>query len=143
MIIALLPGQLSQTQLLILIFLVLSLDILIVALGIVGAFFFAAFKVGKNVLQMVDKAVDYVVFTVLRLLEDALETPPFDKVPILQLVLVGVKKAYDIYSAAQGLIVAVINAVVTLVAVALLFLLVASLAILNLAALVTVVHYVA
>jgi len=143
MIIAILPGQLSQTQLLILIFLVLSLDILIVALGVAGAFFFTAFKAGKNVQHMADKTVDYVVFTVLRLLEDALESPPFDKVSALQPALLGVKRAYDLYSSAQGLVVAAINAVVTLVAIALCFLFVASLVILNLAALVAVVHYAA
>ncbi len=141
MLIAIPPGQLSQMQLLILIFLVLALDILMVALGIAGATLFVAFKAGKGILQLIDKAVDYVVFTVLRFLEDALESPPFDKLPIMQMVLVGVKKAYDVYSAAQGLIVAIINVVVTLVAVALFFLLVASLALLNLAALATVVHY--
>lgn len=142
MTIALLPDQLSQTQLLALIFLVLFIDVLTVALGIVGAFLFVAFKVGKGALQVVDKAVDWAVYTFLRLVEDTLESPPFDRLPIMQMALVGVKKAYDIYSAAQGLVVAVINVVVTLVAIALFFLSVASLAILNLAALATVIHYV-
>jgi hypothetical protein len=142
MLIALLPDQLSQTQTLVLIFLVLLIDVLIVALGIAGAFLFAAFKVGKGVLQIVDKAVDWAVYTVLRLVEDTLESPPFDRLPIMQMALVGVKKAYDVYSAAQGLVVAAINVVVTLVAIALFFLAAASLAILNLAALATVIHYV-
>lgn len=142
MLIALLPDQLSQTQLLMLIFLVISLDILIVALAIAGATLFVAFKAGKGVLQIIDKAVDWAVYTFLRLAEDTLESPPFDKLPIMQLALVGVKKAYDVYSAAQMLVVAVINVVVTAVAIALALLFVVSLFILNLAALATVIHYV-
>lgn len=137
------PAQLSATSLLIMILVVLALDVIIIVLGIVGAVLFITFKAGKGIPQAIDKAVDYAVFTALRLVEDALESPPLDKVPILHLVLVGVKKAYDLFSAAQGLILVVVNIAVTLVAIALALLLVAALLALNMAAVGTAIHYIA
>jgi hypothetical protein len=142
MLIVLLPDQLSQAQILLLILVVLAVDVAMVVFASVMAFLFIAFKAGKGILKAIDKAMDWAVYTVLRIAEDFLESPPFDKVPILQLVLVGVKKAYDLYSAAQGLIVVIVNIVVTLVAIVLAVMFVLAFVALNAATLGAVIHYV-
>jgi len=83
-------------------------------------------------------------FTVtLRFIEDALESPPLNRVAFLQLVLVGVKKAYDIINGAQKLLEIAINVAVTLLAVVLAVAYVLALAFLNLAALGLVILYLA
>ena len=77
----------------------------------------------------------------LRLAEDVLESPPLDKIPVFQLMLVGVKKAYDVVNGAQRLLEVAINIVVTALAAALMTLCLLALVLLNLAALWTVLYY--
>ena len=112
-----------------------------VVLATVLVIIFIAFKAGKGILQIIDKTINWAVYTVFRFAEDALESPPLDKVPFLQLVLVGVKKAWDIFNAFQGLIFVVINIVVTIAAIVLAICFIIAMVALNLAALGVVIHY--
>ena len=141
MLIALLPAQLSPTELLVLIFTVLAIDFVLVVLAAVLGIIFIAFKAGKGILQIIDKTINWAVYTAFRFAEDALESPPLNKVPFLQLVLVGVKKAWDIFNALQGLILVVVNIIVTLVAIVLALCFILAMVALNLAALGVVIHY--
>ncbi len=137
----LLPGTLSQGQLLLMILLVASLDAFIVGSAVALGVLFIAFKAGKAVYDAVDKLVEWIIFTVLRLAEDVLESPPLDRIPAFQLVLMGVKKAYDVVNGAQRLLEVAINIVVTALAAVLMTLCLLALVLLNLAALGTVIYY--
>ncbi len=136
-----LPGTLSQGQILLIILLVASLDALIVGSAVALGVLFIAFKAGKAVYDAVDKLVEWIIFTALRLAEDVLESPPLDKIPAFQLVLVGVKKAYDVVNGAQRLLEVAINILVTALAAVLMMLCLLALVLLNLAALGTVIYY--
>ena len=141
MLIALIPDHLSTTALFIIIVLVLALDFILAALAVLLVILFVAFKAGKGILQMIDKTINWAVYTAFRYAEDALESPPLDKVPFLQLVLVGVKKAWDIFNALQGLILVVVNIAVTLAAFVLAVLFIVAMVVFNLAAVAVVLHY--
>lgn len=136
----LLPAQSSTWTLLLIIILVLVLDGLLVTIAISLGMLFIAFKAGKVVYDTIDRLVDWLIFTILRLAEDVLESPPFDKVPFFQLVLVGVKKAYDIVNGAQKLIEFAVNLVVTALAVTFIVVCVLTLALINLAALGAIIY---
>jgi hypothetical protein len=137
----LLPGQVSPWVLLLIVLLALSLDILLFTSGFALIVLFVVFKAGKAVYDAIDKAVEWIIDTVLRFIEDALESPPLNRIAFLQLVLVAVKKTYDLINGAQKLLEAVINVAVTLLAVVLAVAYVAALAALNLTALGLVIIY--
>jgi len=125
---------------LIIVIAVLALDLALVAVAVSLGILFAAFKAGKAVYDAIDKLVEWLIFTAFRLAEDLLESPPLDQVPLFQLVLVGVKKAYDIVNGAQKLIELAIDLLVTALAAVLLLLCALALALLNLAALGAIVY---
>jgi hypothetical protein len=122
---------------------VLCLDVAMVAGAIALGLLFIAFKAGKAVYDTIDKLIEAAITTAFRLAEDALESPPLDKIPIFQLVLVGIKKAYDLINGAQKLIEAAINLFVTAVAAILVLLCGLALAAINMAALGAVIYYLA
>jgi hypothetical protein len=137
----LLPDQVSPWMLLLIVLVALSLDILLFTSGFALIVLFVVFKAGKAVYDAIDKAIEWIIDTVLRFIEDALESPPLNRIAFLQLVLVGVKKAYDIINGAQKLLEVAINVAVTLLAIVLAVAYVIALAMLNLVALVLVIHY--
>jgi hypothetical protein len=137
------PGHVSPWVLLSIIVLVLALDaILLVSIVALGALF-VVFKAGKMAYVMIDRTIDRLIVMVLRIVEDVLESPPLDRVPLFSWALVGVKKAYDIINGAQGLVVVAINIGVTLLAAFLFMACVAALAVVNLSALFIVLNYLA
>jgi hypothetical protein len=136
-----LPQTLSSGQLLLILFIVACLDAAIAFGAVVFGILFVAFKAGKAVYDTIDKIVDWAIYTVFRMAEDALETPPLDKVPLLQLVLVGVKKAYDIINAGQKLIELAISLLVTALAAILVLACGLALAVINASALGAVIYY--
>ncbi len=139
----LLPGHLSPWVLFSIIILVLALDtILIISIVALGALFIV-FKAGKMAYVMIDNTIDKLILTALRIVEDVLESPPLDKVPLFSWALVGVKKTYDIVNGAQGLVVAAVNICFTLLAAVLFMACVAAFAFVNLSALFIVLNYVA
>jgi hypothetical protein len=142
LILQLLPEQLSPWMLLLFIIVVLSMDALLVFMAASLGVVLIAFKAGRAVLQYIDKAVNWVIYTAFRLVEDVLESPPLDKVPILQLLLVGVKKAYDIVNGAQALIMFAVNAVVTFLAIVFMLVFILGLAAINIAAIGLVIRYI-
>ncbi len=136
-----LPQTLASWQLLLIIIIVVCLDLAMVACAIVLGMSFIAFRAGKAVYDTVDRLIEFAINTAFRLAEDALESPPLDKVPIFQLVLVGIKKAYDLINGAQKLIEFAINLSVTAVAAILVLLCGLALAAVNIAALGAVAIY--
>jgi hypothetical protein len=137
----LLSGQQSPWILLLIILLVLALDGSLAMIAIALGVLFVAFKAGKAVYDAVDKLIEWLIFTILRLAEDVLESPPLDKVLFFQLVLVGVKKAYDVINGAQKLIELAVNLAATALAAVLILSCALALALVNLAALGTIVYY--
>ncbi len=140
---SLLPAHLPSWALLLILLLVLALDILLVLSAIALGVLFTAFKAGKLAYDAIDRLVDRLIYTVLCLLEDVLESPPLDTVPFFQLVLVGVKKAYDLLNGAQKLVEFAVNAAVTAFAVLFMLALVLGLAVINLVALGLLLSYAA
>jgi len=140
MLVQLLPAQSSPWAILLIIVVVLALDGSLAMIALALGVLFVAFRAGKAVYDALDKLVEWLIFTVFRLAEDVLESPPLDKVPFFQLVLVGVKKAYDIVNGAQKLIELAINLAVTALAVMLILLCGLALAMVNLAALGAIVY---
>jgi hypothetical protein len=141
MFIALLPDQVPGSTLLLFILIVLALDGSLAMVAISLGTLLVAFKAGKAIYDTIDKLIEWLIFTVLRLAEDALETPPLDKVPFFQLALVGIKRAYDIINGSQKLIELAINFVVTTLAVTLMSLCLLALALINMAALGAIIYY--
>ncbi len=137
----LLPAQSPLWTVLLIIIVVLALDGSLAMIAISLGVLFVAFKAGKAVYDAIDKLVDWLIFTAFRLAEDVLESPPLDKVPLFQLMLVGVKKAYDVVNGAQRLIELAINLLVTALAVTFMLLCLLALALVNLAALGAVIYY--
>jgi len=136
----LLPAQSSPWAILFIIVVVLALDGSLAMIALALGVLFVAFKAGKMAYDAIDRLVDWLIFTIFRLAEDVLESPPLDRVPFFQLVLVGVKKAYDIVNGAQKLIELAINLAATALAAALMLLCGLALALVNLAALGAVVY---
>ncbi len=137
----LLPETLSAEQLLFTLMLVAGLDAFIVLSAASLCVLFVSFKAGKAIYDAIDKLIEWAVLTVLRLAEDVLESPPFDKIPVFQLALVGVKMAYDVVNGAQRLLEFAINLAVTALAAALVIVFALALASVNLAALGAVAYY--
>ncbi len=138
----LLPETLSSGQLLLILLFVAGLDAFIIASAASLGFLFVAFKAGKAAYDTIDKLADWLIYTAFRLAEDVLESPPLNRVPFFQLVLVGVKKAYDIVSGSQKLVEFAINAAITALAAALMLLCALALALLNLAAIGAAIYYI-
>ncbi len=137
----LLPETLSAEQLLSILILVAGLDAFIVLSAVSLGVLFVSFKAGKLVYDAIDKLIEWAVLTVLRIIEDVLESPPLDKIPVFQLALVAVKMVYDAINGAQRLLEFAINLAVTALAAALIILFALALASVNLAALSAVVYY--
>ncbi len=137
----LLSGQQSPWILLLIILLVLALDGSLAMVAISLGVLFVAFKAGKAAYDAIDRLIEWLIFTVFRLTEDVLESPPLDKVPFFQLVLVGIKKAYDIVNGSQKLIEFAVNLAVTALAAVLILSCALALALINLAALGAVIYY--
>jgi hypothetical protein len=137
----LLPAQSPLWTVLLIIIVVLALDGSLAMIAISLGTLLVAFKAGKAVYDAIDKLVEWLIFTAFRLVEDALESPPLDKVPFFQLALVGVKKAYDIINGSQKLIELAINFAVTALAVTLMSLCLLALALINMAALGAIIYY--
>lgn len=132
----------EQSTLALILFIVLAIDVIMLVLGAGLAVVFVAFKLGTAILAVIDKVTRLIVNTAFRLVEDALESPPLDKVPLFQWALIGVKKAYDLFNVAQAALMFALNIVVLLVAFAVAAVFVTVLVALNVAALWTIVGYV-
>jgi hypothetical protein len=136
----LLPAQSSQWTVLLIIIVVLALDGSLAMVAIALGVLYVAFKAGKAAYDAIDKLVDWLIFTIFRLAEDVLESSPLDKVPLFQLVLVGVKKAYDVVNGSQKLIEFAVNLLATALAATFMLLCLLALALVNLAALGAIVY---
>lgn len=127
--------MLPEWLVVLIIILIIILDVLLV-LGL-GALvvLFAVFKVGKLAYDLLNRAIEWLVYRVLCLLEDLLESPPLMRFPFLSYALVGVKVAYDLLNGFQSVIERIIAVAVVLAAVAFGFASVCALVILNATAL--------
>ena len=139
----LLPEHVSPWVLLFIIIVVLALDAILIISAFALGILFIVFKAGKMAYVMIDRTIDKLILMALRIVEDVLESPPLDRVPLFSWALVGVKKAYDIVNGAQGLLVVAINIGVTLLAAVLFLACVSALAVVNLSALFIVLNYLA
>lgn len=98
--------------------LILILDaVTVIAIVLLGVLF-VGFRFGKYLYGLIQKEIDQIIYRILCVLEDLIESPQFEHASgFLVLVLFGVKTAYEVLNTFQNLIEFVIT---TLISIALL-----------------------